>query len=181
MPGILARSSPAAPRLTSAPWIAPQSRRQSCRAACAPLVHRYARSHALSKSDPVDHLAQVSSTPTPPPNPHRARRTAGAPPTAISCLGAFRTPAAAARGQKIGGWSCADAMSVRGPQIDVAVALTSLPKLPWVCREPSHRRRPSHPLFSARDTGTARAWLLCGPVLFRQSGRRYMLNGRTSS
>src|SRR6266849_5952885 len=61
-------------------------------------------------------------------------------------------------GQKIGGWPCADAMSVRGPQIDVAVALTSLPKLPWVCRQPSHRRRPIPPLFSARETGTARAW-----------------------
>ena len=30
--------------------------------------------------------------------PDSARRTAGAPPTAISCLGAFRTPAASARG-----------------------------------------------------------------------------------
>jgi hypothetical protein len=30
--------------------------------------------------------------------PHRARGTASAPPTAISCLGAFRTPAARARG-----------------------------------------------------------------------------------
>jgi hypothetical protein len=56
------------------------------------------------------------------------------------------SPRAWAR-QKIGGWPCADAMSVRGPQIDVAVALTSLPKLPWVCRQPSHRRRPSPRYF----------------------------------
>src|SRR6266576_4540956 len=65
-------------------------------------------------------------------------------------------------GQKIGGWPCADAMSVRGPQIDVAVALTSLPKLPWVCREPSHRRRPSPPvIFSERH------WNGEGPATLR--------------
>ena len=42
------------------------------------------------------------SSHAPRPNPHRARGTAGVPPpSAISCLGAFRTPAAGARGEII--------------------------------------------------------------------------------
>jgi hypothetical protein len=58
-----------------------------------------------------DALACRSSQPipslTPPLNPHRASRTAGALPTAISCLGAFRTPAASA---------CADDRHRRRPK-----------------------------------------------------------------
>jgi hypothetical protein len=43
-------------------------------------------------------------------------------------------------------------------------------------------QRLSPPLFSARETGAARAWsTLLFPVPFRQPGRRCMLNGRTSS
>jgi len=43
------------------------------------------------------------------------------------------------------------------PQTDVAVAHTSLPKLPWLWRQPSHRRDPASRYFQ-RETGTARAW-----------------------
>ena len=46
----------------------------------------------------ADRFGPTSSSPTPRPNPHSARGTAGAPLPAISCLGAFRTPAATARG-----------------------------------------------------------------------------------
>ena len=71
--------------------------------------------------------------------------------------------------------------SEKVPQTDVAVAHTSLPKLPWVCRQPSHRRRPSPRYFPRERLERRGPGPLCGPVLFRQPGRRCMLNGRTSS
>jgi hypothetical protein len=55
---------------------------------------------ALSTEDPT-HSCQPHPPPSPcppQPNPHRARCAVGAPLTAISCLGAFRTPAVGARG-----------------------------------------------------------------------------------
>ena len=42
----------------------------------------------------VNRFSPASPNLTLPPNPHSVRRTAGARPNAISCLGAFRTPAA---------------------------------------------------------------------------------------
>jgi hypothetical protein len=63
-----------------------------------PLVHPYTHTHASRPRDRVDHFDPISSSPTPRPNPHSARCTATAPLSAISCLGAFRTPAARARG-----------------------------------------------------------------------------------
>ena len=53
----------------------------------------------VGQSDRSHCLAQASSTLTGPPNPHSARGTASAPLPAISCLGAFRTPAASTRGE----------------------------------------------------------------------------------
>jgi hypothetical protein len=56
-----------------------------------------------------------------------------------------------------------------------------VPKLSWVCRQPSHRRRPSPRCFRRERLERRGPGPLCGPVLFRQPGRRCMLNGRTSS
>ena len=50
---------------------------------------------SLSRRTAVWIITHIPSL-TPLLNPHRASRTAGALPTAISCLGAFRTPAASA-------------------------------------------------------------------------------------
>lgn len=50
------------------------------------------------------------------------------------------------------------------------------------CVPASHRRRPSPRYFQKRERLERRGPApLCGPVLFRQPGRRCMLNGRTSS
>ena len=65
---------------------------------CDPLVHPDTHAHASRKSDRIRRLTSTSSTLTPRPNPHSAGGTLGAPHPAISCLGAFRTLAAAARG-----------------------------------------------------------------------------------
>ena len=46
--------------------------------------------HASGQSHGRDRFASFSLSPTPRSIPHRARGTASAPPTAISCLGAFR-------------------------------------------------------------------------------------------
>ncbi len=49
------------------------------------------------------------------------------------------------------------------------------------CVVSPHRRRPSPVIFCERDWNGEGPGPLCGPVLFRQPGRRCMLNGRTSS
>jgi len=96
---LLAGSQPAAPRLAPVHQIGPQSRRQSPHTPCAPLVRTDALTLTLQKADRHKRSAQTSSSHTPWPNPHSACGTAAAPLPAISCLGAFRPPAARARGE----------------------------------------------------------------------------------
>jgi hypothetical protein len=94
---ILAGSPPAAPKLTQVHQIGPQSRRQSGHPPCAPPVGTDVPTLALQKTDRRDRSCQTSARHTPWPNPHSTSGTAGIPPPAISCLGAFRPPATAAR------------------------------------------------------------------------------------
>ena len=96
---LLAGSQPAAPRLAPVHQIGPQSRRQSPRTPCAPLVRTDALTLTWQKADRHKRSAPTSSSHTPWPNPHSACGTAAAPLPAISCLGAFRPPAARARGE----------------------------------------------------------------------------------
>ena len=95
---LLAGSQPAAPRLAPVHQIGPQSRRQSPHTPCAPLVRTDALTLTWQKADRHKRSAPTSSSHTPWPNPHSACGTAAAPLPAISCLGAFRPPAASARG-----------------------------------------------------------------------------------
>ena len=96
---LLAGSQPAAPRLAPVHQIGPQSRRQSPHTPCAPLVRTDALTLTWQKADRHKRSAPTSSSHTPWPNPHSACGTAAAPLPAISCLGAFRPPAARARGE----------------------------------------------------------------------------------
>jgi hypothetical protein len=96
---LLAGSQPAAPRLAPVHQIGPQSRRQSPHTPCAPLVRTDALTLTWQKADRHKRSAPTSSSHTPWPNPHSASGTAAAPLPAISCLGAFRPPAARARGE----------------------------------------------------------------------------------
>ena len=96
---LLAGSQPAAPRLAPVHQIGPQSRRQSPHTPCAPLVRTDALTVTWQKADRYKRSAPTSSSHTPWPNPHSACGTAAAPLPAISCLGAFRPPAARARGE----------------------------------------------------------------------------------
>ncbi len=96
---LLAGSQPAAPRLAPVHQIGPQSRRQSPHTPCAPLVRTDALTVTWQKADRYKRSAPTSSSHTPSPNPHSACGTAAAPLPAISCLGAFRPPAARARGE----------------------------------------------------------------------------------
>ena len=96
---LLAGSHPAAPRLAPVHQIGPQSRRQSPHTPCAPLVRTDALTLTWQKADRHKRSAPTSSSHTPWPNPHSACGTAAAPLPAISCLGAFRPPAARARGE----------------------------------------------------------------------------------
>ena len=96
---LLAGSQPAAPRLAPVHQIGPQSRRQSPHTPCAPLVRTDALTVTWQKADRHKRSAPTSSSHTPWPNPHSACGTAAAPLPAISCLGAFRPPAARARGE----------------------------------------------------------------------------------
>ena len=96
---LLAGSQPAAPRLAPVHQIGPQSRRQSPHTPCAPLVRTAALTLTWQKADRHKRSAPTSSSHTPWPNPHSACGTAAAPLPAISCLGAFRPPAARARGE----------------------------------------------------------------------------------
>src|SRR3954447_1591326 len=96
---LLAGSQPAAPRLAPVHQIGAQSRRQSPHTPCAPLVRTDALTVTWQKADRYKRSAPTSSSHTPWPNPHSACGTAAAPLPAISCLGAFRPPAARARGE----------------------------------------------------------------------------------
>ena len=96
---LLPGSQPAAPRLAPVHQIGPQSRRQSPHTPCAPLVRTDALTLTWQKADRHKRSAPTSSSHTPWPNPHSACGTAAAPLPAISCLGAFRPPAARARGE----------------------------------------------------------------------------------
>ena len=66
---------------------------------CAPLVRTDALTLTWQKADRHKRSAQTSLSHTPWPNPHSACSTAAAPLPAITCLGAFRPPAARARGE----------------------------------------------------------------------------------
>ena len=95
---ILAGSPPVAIELASVPCIRPQRHTQSHQPMCAPHASTVAHRRPASESDRLDRSHPTSESPNPLRNPHSARGTHRAPPTAISCLGAFRTPAASARG-----------------------------------------------------------------------------------
>ena len=95
---IPAGSPPAATKLASVLCIGPYRRRKSRRATCRPLVHPDALVLGSQQTHRGSRFCPTSSSPAPRLNPHSARRTAAAPPTAISCLGAFPTPAARACG-----------------------------------------------------------------------------------
>ena len=77
----------------------PSAPRQTCPAPSAPLIHPSAQPHPAPIATLPDRFGPTLPSPSQRPNPHRARCTATAQPTAISCLGAFRTPAAPARGE----------------------------------------------------------------------------------
>src|SRR6188474_1148309 len=62
------------------------------------LVYPNVLTLALQKTDRGNRSCPTSSTQNPRLNPHSIRGTASAPLPAISCLGAFRTPVAGARG-----------------------------------------------------------------------------------
>src|SRR5712671_4484189 len=74
----------------------PEPHRQPCPAAPAVLVSPSPTPIPRRKAT-GRHLDPTSSNLTPRPNPHRARGADGAHSPAISCLGAFPTPAARAR------------------------------------------------------------------------------------
>jgi hypothetical protein len=95
---ITAGSPPAAAKLASVLWIGPYRRRKSRRATCRSLLHPDATILGLQQTDRGSRFCPTSSTPAPRLNPNSARRTAAELPTAISCLGAFPTPAARACG-----------------------------------------------------------------------------------
>jgi hypothetical protein len=94
---VLAGSPLAAPKLASVCSIPGHSNRRACCAPCSSLVHRRGPTPACQQTDPSNRCARTSSSPTPWSNPHSARGSADAPSHAISCPGAFRTPAASAR------------------------------------------------------------------------------------
>ena len=94
---IPAGSQSEAPKLASVRWIHQQSPYQSCRAMRRSLVHE-AYDHACPQADRGNRFSPTSASPNPRRNPHSARGNLYPQPTAISCLGAFRTPAAGARG-----------------------------------------------------------------------------------
>ena len=95
---IHAGSLPAAPTIVPVCQIGPHSHRQSGRAPSDPRVCTNTDHRPPSQSDRVDRSRPTSFRPTLRPIPHSACCTLRALPTAISCLGAFRTPAAGARG-----------------------------------------------------------------------------------
>ena len=80
-------------RARAKPQICPPLHRKRRRATPPPA--RQSRTH--QQSDRPNRFNPNSTSQPPRPNPHSARGTAAASPTAISCLGAFRSPAASAR------------------------------------------------------------------------------------
>jgi len=96
MPAVPTGSRPVALTPVPAHKFGPRSHSGSCQANRDPVVHASTHAQASSPGDGVAGLASTSPTPTPTPNPHSVRGTAGCLPTAISCLGAFRTPASRA-------------------------------------------------------------------------------------
>src|SRR5271154_1634765 len=131
---IHAGSLPAAPTIVPVCQIGPHSHRQSGRAPSDPSVCANTYHRPPSQSDRVDRSRPTSFRPTPRPIPHSAGCTLRALPTAISCLGAFRTPAAGARGWHRGcrhpkTCTMADVTHMRGllkPPVDEAEAATPL-------------------------------------------------------
>ena len=69
---------------------------KSCRSTRRPLGHADTRNHALPQTHRQNCSCPTSARQRSSQNPHSARRTAVAQPTAISCLGAFLTPAVSA-------------------------------------------------------------------------------------
>ena len=128
---LLAGSQPAAPRLAPVHQIGPQSRRQSPHTPCAPLVRTDALTLTWQKADRHKRSAPTSSSHTPWPNPHSACGTAAAPLPAISCLGAFRPPAARARGE---------VRHCRQPKTCTEAAVSSRSKTAFI-RSPRRRGR----------------------------------------
>jgi hypothetical protein len=95
---IHAGSLPAARTTVPLCQIGPQWHPPPGRAPCDPQVCTHTYHRPPSQSDRVDRCRPTPSRPTLRSNLHSARCTLRALPTAISCLGAFRTPAAQARG-----------------------------------------------------------------------------------
>lgn len=93
-----AGAPPATPTLASASSIRCQPHCQSSRTTRSPRVHPDALTFAIRQTDRSDPRRPTSSSHAPWLNPHSACGSAGAPPTAISCLGAFWTPAASVGG-----------------------------------------------------------------------------------
>src|SRR3981081_3992504 len=93
-----AGAPPATPTLASASSIPCHTRCQSSRTTRSPRVHPDALTFAIRQTDRSDPRRPTSSSHAPWLNPHSACGSAGAPPTAISCLGAFWTPAASVGG-----------------------------------------------------------------------------------
>ena len=105
------------------------------------------------KADRHKRSAPTSSSHTPWPNPHSACGTAAAPLPAISCLGAFRTPAARARGE---------ARHCRRPKTctgrDIAPPITAvMPAAEAVLRGLSRKiaLRPVHPFAASACSAAA--------------------------
>ena len=140
---LLAGSQPAAPRLAPVHQIGPQSRRQSPHTPCAPLVRTDALTLTWQKADRHKRSAPTSSSHTPWPNPHSACGTAAAPLPAISCLGAFRPPAARARGEVR---HCRQPKTCTGSDICSAASLGSIWVLLSYCRSPGRRTVNTEPL-----------------------------------
>src|SRR5215472_7679249 len=89
------------PTLTAGAWLAPQLCRRPHDPICSPLFHQHANTR-FDKSG----AGQATSVQVPPGSVRRqipivVRGTAGCPTPAISCLGAFRTPAAVPCGELI--------------------------------------------------------------------------------
>jgi len=96
----MAGSRPAAPPLAPLGRIRPSSPHQcphaSCRIACRP-IYPGARTSVQTPSNRPARRSQPFPRRAPWSNPHSARTAAGCPTPAISCLGAFRTPASSVR------------------------------------------------------------------------------------
>ena len=88
---------PCSPALAPSRYLCPPSRRKRRRAT----RRRRANCRNHRQNDCPNHFNPNSSSQPPRPNPHSTRGTAVTCSTAISCLGAFRTPPASARDSPI--------------------------------------------------------------------------------